>query len=73
VILVTVIFSLRNERYSNQLEEVIASMEKEGGAAEALLLSEFNLGSIGSAIDALQKAKSGMIGFIVYLTNNLGE
>jgi hypothetical protein len=73
VILVTVIFSLRNERYSTQLEEVIVSMEKEGRAVEALLLSEFNLGSIDSAIDALQKAKSGMIGFIVYLTNNLGE
>lgn len=73
VILVTVIFSLRNERYSTQLEEVIGSMEREGQAAEALLLSEFNLGSIDSAIDALQKAKAGMIGFIIYLTNSLGE
>jgi hypothetical protein len=73
VILVTVIFSLRNERYSTQLEEVILSMEKEGRAAEAMLLSEFNLGSIDSAIDALQKAKAGLIGFIVYLTKNLGE
>jgi hypothetical protein len=73
VILVTVIFSLRNERYSTQLGEVIVSMEKEGRAAEALLLSEFDLGSIDSAIDALQKAKAGLIGFIIYLTNNLGE
>jgi hypothetical protein len=73
VILVTVIFSLRNERYSTQLEEVIVSMEAEGRAAEARLLSEFNLDSIDSAIDALQKAKSGMIGFIIYLTDTLGE
>jgi hypothetical protein len=73
VILITVIFSLRNERYSTQLEEVIVSMESEGRAAEAMLLSEFNLGSIDSAIDALQKAKAGMTGFIVYLTKNLGE
>jgi hypothetical protein len=73
VILVTVIFSLRNEQYSIQLEEVIVSMKHEGHAAEALLLSEFNLRSIDSAIDALQKAKAGMIGFIIYLTNNLGE
>jgi hypothetical protein len=73
VILVTVIFSLRNERYSTQLEEVIVSMEAEGRAAEARLLSEFNLDSIDSAIDALQKAKAGMIGLIIYLTNNLGE
>jgi hypothetical protein len=73
VILATVIISLRNERYSTQLEEVILSMEKEGWAAEAMLLSEFNLGSIDSAIDALQRAKAGLIGFIVYLTKNLGE
>jgi NhaP-type Na+/H+ or K+/H+ antiporter len=73
VILVTVIFSLRNERYSTQLEEVIVSMETEGRAAEARLLSEFNLDSIDSAIDSLQKAKAGMIGLIIYLTNNLGE
>jgi len=36
-------------------------------------LSEFNLASIDSATDALQKAKAGLIGFIIYLTNNLGE
>src|SRR5438105_2313605 len=73
VIFVTVIYSLRNERYSAQLEEVIHSMAKEGRAAEARLLSEFNLDSIDGAIDALQKAKAGLIGFIVYLTKNLGE
>jgi hypothetical protein len=46
VILVTVIFSLRNERYSTQIEEVIFSVEKEGQAAEQLLMSEFNLRGI---------------------------
>src|SRR5438105_350863 len=51
VIFVTVIYSLRNERYSAQLEEVIHSMAKEGRAAEARLLSEFNLDSIDGAID----------------------
>ena len=73
VILGTLLFSLRNERYSTELEQVIDSVEKEGRAAEALLLSEFNLGSIESAIDALQKTKAGMINFIIYLTNNLAE
>jgi hypothetical protein len=73
VILATVIYSLRNERYSTQLEEVILSMEREGRTAEVLLLSEFNFDSIDGAIDALQKAKAGLIGFIVYLSKNLGE
>lgn len=73
VIFATVIYSLRNERYSSQIEEVILSMEREGKTIEALLLSEFNLDSIDRAIDALQKAKAGLTGFIVYLTKNLGE
>jgi hypothetical protein len=73
VILVTVIFALRNERYSSELQEVIVSVEREGRAVEALLLSEFDLGSVDIAIDALQKAKAGMIGFIIYLSNNLDE
>jgi len=73
VIFATVIYSLRNERYTSQLEQVIITMEREGRTVEALLLSEFNLDSIDRAIDALQKAKAGMTGFIVYLTKNLGE
>jgi hypothetical protein len=73
VILVTVIFALRNERYSSELQEVIVSVEREGRAVEALLLREFDLGSVDIAIDALQKAKAGMIGFIIYLSNNLDE
>jgi hypothetical protein len=51
----------------------IVSVEREGRAVEALLLSEFDLGSVDIAIDALQKAKAGMIGFIIYLSNNLDE
>jgi hypothetical protein len=52
---------------------IIVSVEREGRAVEALLLSEFDLGSVDIAIDALQKAKAGMIGFIIYLSNNLDE
>lgn len=71
VILVTVIFSVRNERYSAELQDVVESVEKEGLASEALLMSEFKISGISGAIEALQQAKAGMIGFIVYLTKNL--
>jgi hypothetical protein len=73
VILITMVFALRNERYSIELEEVIYSVETEGRSAEARLLSEFRLGSIESAIQALQIAKAGFTDFILYLTKNLGE
>jgi hypothetical protein len=73
VILITMVFALRNERYSIELEEVIVSVEREGRAAEARLLNEFRLGSIESAIQALQSTKAGLTDFILYLTKNLGE
>jgi hypothetical protein len=70
-ILVTVVYALRNECYSHELSEVIDSMRKEGLVAESLLASEFNFDSVESAIEALQKAKAGALGLIVYLTKNL--
>ena len=73
VILVTVLVALRNEKYSQELENVISSVEREGHAAESVLQSGFNLDSIEAAIAALQQAKAGMAAFIIYLTNNLDE
>jgi hypothetical protein len=52
---------------------VIGSVEREGRSAEELLLSEFSLQGIDSAIEALQKAQAALTGFIVYLTKNIGE
>jgi hypothetical protein len=73
VILVTVLVALRNEKYSQELENVISSVEREGYAAERVLRSEFNFDSIDAAIAALQQTKAGFVAFIIYLTNNLGE
>jgi hypothetical protein len=73
VVLITVVFALRNERYSIELGDVIVSVEAEGRAAEARLQSEFSLGSIESAIEALQSAKAGLTDLILYLTRNLGD
>jgi len=73
VIFVTVLVALRNEKYSQELENVISSVEREGYAAERVLRSEFNFDSIDAAIAALQQAKAGFVAFIIYLTNNLGE
>jgi uncharacterized membrane protein YdjX (TVP38/TMEM64 family) len=72
-ILITVIYALRNERYSNELAEVIASMRNESVAAEGVLARDFQFDSVDSAIEALQKTKAGMLGLILYLTNNLGD
>lgn len=73
VILITVIVTLRNEKYSFELEQVIATVEKEGRAAEDVLRSDYNYDSIDAAIGALEKAKTNMVAVIVYLTNNLGD
>ena len=73
VVLITMVFALRNERYSIELEDVIVSVETAGRTAEGRLLSEFGLGSIESAIESLRSAKVGLIDFILYLTKNLGD
>jgi hypothetical protein len=64
---------LRNVDYANELAEVIASMREEGATSEGVLAREFQFESVDSAIEALQKTKAGMLGLIVYLTNNLGD
>jgi hypothetical protein len=73
VILVTVIVALRNEKYSQELENVISSVEREGNAVKSVLQSDFDFDSIDAAIAALQQAKAGLAAFIIYLTNNLDE
>lgn len=73
VIFITVVVSLRNERYSRELGEVIASLKKEGANAESLLSRDFDLADVRSAIEALQSAKAGLIGAIIYLTKNLDD
>jgi hypothetical protein len=36
-------------------------------------MSEFSLGGIESAIEALQSAQASLVGFILYLTKNLRD
>jgi hypothetical protein len=73
VILITVFFTVRSERHTSELDNVISSVESEGHAVEAVLQSQFNLNNIDAAISALQQAKAGLTAFIIYLTKGLAE
>ena len=73
VILVVVIFTIRNERYTTELSEVIRMVEGEGRIMEDTIRAEYSLSSIEDAIDALQKAKAGMMGVILFMTRSLDE
>ena len=53
--------------------KVIQSVEKKGRTMERLIRAEFNLDSIGNAIEALQTAKAGRVGLILLMTKNLGK
>lgn len=73
VILAAVILSMRTERYTTDLNEVVDRLNSEGRAMEGALRTEFNLDSIAKAIDALQNTKADLVGLILFITKGLGD
>jgi hypothetical protein len=70
-ILVTLFFSLRNQRYTEELNEVISGMETEGHEMERFIIDEYRLGSIEEAMAELQNAKASFAKFIYKISESL--
>jgi hypothetical protein len=63
--------SVRSQRYSDQLNAVIAGLEEDGRIMESFIRDEYRMASIEEALMELEKLKASM-GFILgYLTRNL--
>ena len=73
VILGAILFTMRGEKYSAELDEVVHSAEREGRNADSLIKSSFNVSSVDAAIEALQAAKAGLVGVILAATRSLDE
>jgi hypothetical protein len=71
VIFGAILLTMKSERYTADLNQVITTAESEGRAMEGTLRREFNIDGISNAIAALQDAKSDMIGFILFVTKGL--
>jgi hypothetical protein len=72
-IFATILITTKNEKSTYELEDVIQTAEREGRSMEHILKDAFNEDSVDAAIEALQTAKAGLIGVILWATKNLGE
>ncbi|MEH3037470.1 MAG: hypothetical protein PGN23_13450 [Sphingomonas adhaesiva] len=71
VIFITIVLATRDEKYGAEVAEVIRSAEQESEAMDRLVRSSFNMNSIDAAIEALQSAKSELIGMIIAITKSI--
>ncbi|MCL5016414.1 MAG: hypothetical protein M1312_02270 [Patescibacteria group bacterium] len=71
VILATLFFSIRNQRYLDELDGIISDIEEQGRAVELFIKDEYGLSSINDAIEAIAKLKNSAIGLVNWLTKNI--
>jgi hypothetical protein len=67
VILVTLIFSTKNEKHSNELNEVIINIKKQAEEMESHIKDEYNL-PIENAIKELEKVKTSLVKSIYWFS-----
>jgi hypothetical protein len=70
-LIITLFFSFRAQKHTEELDDSIEIIKKEGMRIEYIILDEFSLQSIDEAIHELEKIKSSSIKLIISLTRNL--
>jgi hypothetical protein len=70
-LLVSLFFSVSNERYTNELKSVVVGLEREGKSMEAFVNGEYGISTIEDAIVALAKVKAGLINQIYWITKEM--
>ena len=68
VIFVSLLLSVRNQRHTEELNEVIKGIEGQGKDMEGFIRDEYKINSIDDAIAELEKLKAGMAKFIYKIT-----
>ena len=71
VIFVSIILSVRSQRYSEELNQAIDKIEKEGMDMESFIRTEYSVGGIDDAILELEKVKATFISFIFKISKNI--
>ena len=70
-IFVSIIFSVRGMRYSEELNQAIDRIEKEGADMESFIRTEYSVGGIDDAIHELEQVKASFISFIFKISKNI--
>ena len=60
-IFVSLLFSVRSQKYAEELNEAIEGIEKEGLAMEEFIRDEYKINSIKDAMAELEKLKAGLV------------
>lgn len=68
VIFISLLLSVRSQRHTEELNEVIKGIEAEGTKMEGFIKNEYKVNSIEDAMAELEKLKAGLIGFIYKIT-----
>ena len=70
IIFAALLISVRSQKYSEDLDQVIRIAEKQGKIMELQIAKEYKLKSIDEALTELDRASASMIKFLYWLSNN---
>lgn len=71
VIFVSLFFSFRSQRHTEELNELIKEIAGQGKDMEGFIKNEYKINSIDDAMVELEKLKAGMIKFIYKITESI--
>lgn len=71
VIFVSLLFSVRSQRHTEELNEIIKGIAGQGKDMEGFIKDEYKINSIDDAMVELEKLKAGMIKFIYKITESI--
>jgi hypothetical protein len=70
VIFASLVISVRSQRHSEELDQVIRIIEKQGKTMEIQIAREYKIKTIDDALSELERASAGMIKVLYWLSNN---
>lgn len=70
-IFISLLISVRSQRHSEELNEVIAGIEEQGADMEGFIRDEYRINSIEDAMAELDKLKAGMAKFLYKITESI--
>jgi len=70
IIFASLLISVRSQKYSEDLDQVIRIIEKQGQIMEFQIVKEYKIKTIDEALSELDRASASMIKFLYWLSNN---
>jgi hypothetical protein len=72
-IFVSLVFSVKSQKYVDELNHAINKLTEEGDRMEQHIKEHYGLDNIPAALEALQKLKSSLVDLLYKITNTIGR